>query len=270
MAVSFVRDKLAKRKLVHVFRARPTGRIILHDPSEEGGQKLFDLAKISRKTEEIILGIGADPSNPICLSHSSVRPFHCAIWAGRKRNPTPVYIEKSSDGRLALNGKEVGKIQQLHDTDVIEVGECQLRFIDTQLHQQVRVRMIDNSIHRGVIEVWDLGLNFFYISEEVDNKEKSIALRFDEVSHVHFYRDESERTMDGVPHPLRDARSKHRKAVTITLITNRRLKGFVDKKYQYDKESTGVFLLPSSENVDIQYTYIPRSSIDTIIIEDSK
>ncbi|UCB53518.1 MAG: hypothetical protein JSV10_05435, partial [Candidatus Zixiibacteriota bacterium] len=137
-------------------------------------------------------------------------------------------------------------------------------------HQQVRVRMKDNTVHKGIIEVWNLDLNFFYLTAMVGEQEESISLRFDEVSHIHFYRDESERSMESVPHPLRDRRLKHKKAVTITLVTNRKLKGFVDKRYQYDKESSGVFLMPPPESVDIQYTYIPRTSIKTVIIENPK
>jgi hypothetical protein len=270
MAVSYVRDTLIKRKLIHLFRARPTGRIALDDAVAAGGQTQFDLAKISLETDKVTVGIGTDPSNPIRLTHPSVRPFHCVIRAGRKRNPTLIYIERSSDGHLAIKGEHIESIRQLHDGEVIEVGKCQLRFIDIQLHQQVRVRMKDNTVHKGIIEVWNLDLNFFYLSEMIDEKEKSISLRFDEVSHIHFYRDESERSIESVPHPLRDLKSKHRKAVTITLVTNRKLKGFVDKKYHYDKESSGVFLMPPPENVDIQYTYIPRTSINTVIIEDPK
>jgi small nuclear ribonucleoprotein (snRNP)-like protein len=268
-AVGYVRDKLDKRKLVHFFRARPSGRMVLQHALAKGGQTLFDLAKISRKCDSVTVGIGADPSAPICLPHASVRPIHCVVWAGRSRNPTRMYIERSSDGHLAVNGEKIKHIQQLHDKDVIEVGECKLKFIDTQFHQQVKVRMKNNTIYKGTLHVWDLGLSFFYLSEMSGDEEDAIALHFDEVSHVHFYRDESERTIGKEPHSLHDSSIKHRKAVTVTLVNNRRLKGFVDKKYQH-KESSGIFLLPSSENTDIQYTYIPHTSISAVIVVDSK
>ena len=66
---------------------------------------------------------------------------------------------------------------------------------------------------------------------------------------------------------IRAGVEKLAKAVKITLSGNRKLRGFVDGKFKY-RESTGVFLYPASGTSDIQYTYIPRSSIESFTIVD--
>jgi len=262
-AVSHIRDKIVKTRLVHLFKARPSGHLALLSAPFTDEKGAFDLADISRRTRHIVVGIGSSGSNSIVLSHASVQPFHCRIWATRQRNPTQVFIEPCSKGHLKVNKEPMKERRQLQDKDIIEIGECRFQFIDRQ-HHQVRVRMINNKIHEGKLEYWDLSQSIFYMTGEFKKEEKFLSLRFEDVSHVHFYRDESARG-DIIPHPLRDRKVKKRKAVKVILLSNRKLSGYVDRKYKHRK-STGMFLYPASKTTDIQYTYIPRTSIRSIVI----
>jgi len=266
--INYLRDKMVKTRLIHIFRARPSGQFVLRNAPSETGQMLFDLAKVSRTTNKVILGIGTDPSNPIILSHPSVKPLHCTVWASRKMNPTRVYIEPCSDGHLAVNGEQPKNYRQLQDKDVIEIGNFQFEFVDRQTKDQVRVRMNDNTVYQGRLELWDITQNVFYMTHiSGEEEEYFLAIRFGDARYVHFYRDESERSVDILPHPRRDHKFKQRKSVTVTLINGKKLKGFVDKKYQHRK-SAGVFLYPPTEELNIQYTYIPDTSIETLVIVD--
>jgi hypothetical protein len=127
--------------------------------------------------------------------------------------------------------------------------------------------MNNTKVHIGNLEYWDLSQSVFYIMDTSGEKEVFLPLTFNEVSHIHFYKDESERNVDIIPPRLRGKKDKKRKPVRITLNSGRKLRGYVDKKYKFE-ESTGVFLFPESESIDIQYTYIPKNSIDSIRIGD--
>ena len=266
-AVAYVKAKLVKTRLIHFLRARPSGDIVLLSAPFEGEKGAFDLADISRRSGQIVVGVGSSGSNSIVLSHDSVRPFHCHIWASRQRNPTQIFIEPCSDGHLTVNGEQMEKSRQLQDQDFIEIGECRFQFVDRQYHYQVRVRMLDNTVYVGKLEYWDISQTVFYMTDKSEKKEKFLPLSFSQVSHIHFFRDESARDVDIIPRRRRSSEEKKRKAVKITLSSNRKLRGFVDRKFKY-KESTGVFLYPASGITDIQYTYIPRSSIESFTIVD--
>jgi hypothetical protein len=265
-AVAYVRAKLAKTRLIHFLRARPSGHIVLLSaPFEIQTGGAFDLADISRRSGHITLEIGSNGSNSIVLSHDSIRPFHCHIWASRQRNPTQIFVEPCSDGHLTVNGEQLEETRQLADQDFIEIGECRFQFVDRQYRNQVRVRMLDNKVYVGKLEYWDLTETVFYITDKSEKEEKFLPLSFSKVSHVHFFRDESERDLDIIPRRRRSSDEKKRKPVKITLVGNRKLRGFVDRKFKLG-ESTGVFLYPASGITDIQYTYIPRNSIEDFTI----
>jgi hypothetical protein len=266
-AVAYVRDKLAKTRLIHFLKARPSGHIVLLSAPFEGEKGAFDLADISRRSGQVVVGVGSSGSNSIVLSHDSVRPFHCQIWASRQRNPTRIFIEPSSDGHLTVNGEQTEELRQLQDQDFIEIGECRFQFVDRQYHHQIRVRMLDDTVYVGKLDYWDLSETVFYITDKSEKEEKFLPLRFSKVSHVHFFRDESARDVDIIPRRRRSSAEKKRKPVKITLANNRKLRGFVDRKFKYE-ESTGVFLYPASGITDIEYTYIPRGSIESFTVVD--
>jgi hypothetical protein len=265
-AVAYVRGKLVKTKLIHFLRARPSGHLVLLTAPFEGEKGAFDLADVSRRSGEIVVGVGSSGSNSIVLSHDSIRPFHCHIWAGRQRNPTQIFVESCSDGHLTVNGEMLEETRQLVDQDFIEIGECRFQFIDRQYRNQVRVRMLDNTVYVGKLEYWDLGHTVFYVTDTSGEEEKFLPLSFSKVSHVHFLQDESARDTDIVPRRRRSSEEKKRRPVKIALSGDRKLRGFVDRKFKY-KESTGVFLYPAPGVTDIEYTYIPRSSIESFKIE---
>lgn len=253
-----MRDKLVKTKLLHLLRARPIGQVLLRAGSAEGTVRVFDLSLISQTTRAVVLGIGADSSNSIRLSHESIRPFHCAIWASRTRNPTKIYIESRSDGYLAVNGETVPKVRQLKDEDEITIGQCTLQFFDTQFRRQVKVHMDDGSIYEGILDYWDLSHSVFYMTQVSGEKENFLTIRFAEVSYVQFYKDQSERRK------LWKGKRKRRKPVKVILTNGNILTGFVHKKYRHEG-ARGLFLWPFSEESKMQCTYIPKSSIEGIV-----
>ncbi len=265
--VSFVRQRAIKTKLLKPLRARPTGRIIFKGDSYRG-ERSYDLAAVSRQTDKLIIEIGNDPTSAIHVSHSSLQPVHCCIWAGRRRLPTRIYIEPGPDAELMINGEPATATRQLIDKDVVRLGTLEFQFIDTQLHNQVEVHMKNHAVHDGILEYWDLGQSVFYMTHTTTRKEKFLTLRFEDVAYVHFYRDESERTLSLLPRSLSCVRKRPRKAVVVELENKEKLKGFVHKKYKVTGDSPGVFLIPLSENSNIQHTYIPRSSISSILTVD--
>ncbi len=265
-ATNYLRDKMVKTRLIHVLRARPIGLLVPCEAPAGVGRRPYDLPKLSRAKDTVILGIGTDPSNSIILSHPSIQPLHCTIWAGRKRNPTRVYIEPCSDGHLAVNGERTKEYRQLQDKDIVEIGQCRFKFVDRQTEHQVRVCMNDKTVYDGRLEFWDLSQSVFYMTHISGEQEKFLALSFSDVRYVQFYRDESERKVDILVRG--DQKSKKWKAVTVTLTNGKKLHGFVDKKYRH-KKSADISLHSLSEGSDIQYTYIPGNSIEALIIEDS-
>lgn len=261
---NYLRSKLVKTRLVHLVRARPSGHLVLsRNASLEIEDEVFDLAKISQGSGKVILGIGVDRSNPIVLAHTSVEPFHCIIWAGRKRNPTRVYVERCSDGNLTVSGENVVTVRQLKDRDTIEIGEYQFEFVDTQFRYQVEVHLKDGTLHDGILEYWDLGQSLFYLTSQ--SQEEALTLYFPDVSYIHFYKDESERKVDILPYSFRRMSERQKQAVKITLGNGERLEGFVHKRYHH-RSASGVFLLPVSGETKIQYTYIPRTSVESLVI----
>ncbi|GAB4330579.1 MAG: hypothetical protein Kow0099_01280 [Candidatus Abyssubacteria bacterium] len=266
---SLVRQRTVKTKLLKPLRARPTGRLIFRQDSDKGTRS-YNLAEISRRTDKLILEVGNDPANAIHVPHSSVQPVHCYIWAGRKRLPTKIYIEPAPDVQLVINGERVTGTRQLNDKDVVKIGSLEVEFIDTQLHSQVEVHMKDKTIHDGILEYWDLSQNVFYMTQTSGQKKSFITLRFEDVAYVHFYRDESERSLSLLPRGLSGVRKRPRKAVVIELEHREKLKGFVHKKYNVTSDSPGIFLIPLPEKSNIQHTYIPRSSILSILTVDAQ
>ncbi len=267
--IDYIRQKVIKTKFIHLFRARPTGQLVLRGSSPDGHRKLFNLAEISLHSNEVVLGIGSDPSNAISLSHSSVRPFHCTIWAGRRRNPTRVYINALAGGHLAVNGDQIAHTQEVKDKDVIAIGDYEFEFVDTQLYRQVEVHMNNGTVYESTLEYWDLNHSVFYIRQTLQDHDCTLAVPFMDVSHIHFYQDESARDIGVLPHPLRAYRAKRKSLAKVTLRSGQKLKGFKYGKYRHE-DSPGIFLLPpSSEESRIQYTYIPKTSIETFVIVDS-
>jgi hypothetical protein len=264
-ALAYSRRKLVKMRLIHFLRARPSGHIVmLSAPFEVQAGGAFDLADVSRRSGNVIIEIGSNGSNAIVLPHDSVRPFHCQIWASRQRNPTQIFIESCSDGHLTVNGEQTQEYRQLHDQDVIQIGECEFQFADRQYSHQVRVRMLDGTVYEGRLEYWDVSHSVFYITDKSGEKDEFLPLRFSQASHVHFFRDESERDVDIMP---RGSEEKKRKPVKITLSTGRKLRGYVDRKFKY-KGATGVFLYPAPGVTNIEFTYIPRNNIASFMIVD--
>jgi hypothetical protein len=263
------RGQIRNLRLLRFLRARPIGALVLENFPAEGKRTRFDLAELSRLSAGVVVGIGSDPSNSVCIAHPSVRPFHCAIFAGRKRNPTCIYLEPAPDCRVAIHGCPVVHAHQLCDKDKIEIGNVACKFHDTQFHRQVEVHMKNGSVHSGLLYIWDTSQSIFYLDTTVKGREECIAVYFADVSHVRFYRDESERRVSIMSRSSLYPKPKQKKSVKITLHDKRELRGFMHKKFRY-KQGPGVFLLPASSEAKIQYTYVPRGSIEKLIIVDAR
>lgn len=264
--IDYCRDKIVKTRLVHFVRSRPCGQLILRG-SDARKKKVYDLADISRSNRQVILEVGSSPSSAIHLPGETVEPLHCWIWASRRRNPTKVFIEAKSYGHLTVNGEHVQNVRQLVDKDTIEIGEATFTFLDTQFRRQAKVHLMSGNTYEGFLEYWDINQSVFYMVEIINDKEIFRVVRFAEVSHVLFYKDESEREREYLPDFSQVGRGKKRKAVTICLSNGRKLKGSVHMKYQHHA-GPGVFLLPPAEKSRIEYIYVPHTSIEEIIFSD--
>jgi len=268
-AVNYLRGKVVKTKLIRFSKARPSGQMVFRNAPSKEGRTAFDLARISRDSNKVTIGIGSDPSNPIVLPYPSVGPSHCVIWAGRERFPSRVYIEPRSQGHLAVNGERVTRTRQLEDGDVIEIGECRFEFHDTQFHSQVEVHLHDGRVYDGMLENWDLNQSMFYLTPRGSAKGEFITLRFENTAYVHFHRDQSDRRKD-TSSSSPGWRLRRAKIVAITLTNRETLKGFMHKKYSPFERTSGIFLLPLPGEPRIHHTYIPSTSIKTVITTDRK
>ncbi|MBI5116407.1 FHA domain-containing protein [Candidatus Poribacteria bacterium] len=266
-ARNYLRDKIVKTKLVHLIRARPIGHMIPRGISGVRDGKILNLAKISRYQEAVILGVGSDSKNDICLSHESVKPFHCSIWAGRKRNPTRVYIESSSDEPIVINGETVKGTRQIKDKDMIGIGAYTFEFMDPQCRRQVRAHMNDGGTHEGILEYWDLGQSVFYMNSFSGAREEFLTLRFVEVCYVEFYRDESNRKLGLLPSYAKGIRSRQGRMAAIMLENGRTIEGIVHRNYRRE-DSSGVILLTPDDREEMEYAYIPSTSVRTVTVKE--
>lgn len=266
--LNYIRDKAVKTKLIRPFRARPSGKLITRKGSRSAGPQTFDLSEISRGSDKIVLDVGSDPTNSITLPHSSIQPHHCTIWASRKRFSTRIYIQADPEARILVNGEPVTGPRQLQDKDMVGIGAYRFEFIDTQFHRQVEVHMNDGTVHEGMLEYWDVSQSVFYMTVIARVEQNFLNLSFVDMAYVHFFRDESEREVRVFSSAPSEA--KRKKAVTVTLLNKKKLKGFVHRKYRLDRSLPGVFLLPLSPESKIQHTYIPRTSIKSIVMVDVK
>jgi small nuclear ribonucleoprotein (snRNP)-like protein len=260
--ISRMKDALIRTRLVRLYRGRPVGHLVLYTEVPGASQKTFDLADISRRCNNVILSIGRDASNSLCISHSSLYPFHCLIYASRKRNPTGIYIESRNDGHVGVNGETIKGSRQLRNRDRIDIGNLRFEFIDIQSQRQVRVHMNNGERHIGVLEYWDLGGMLFYMTKVLEKKEEFLTIDFRNVAYIEFYRDESDPEKNILPRPLRKSGKKRRKNITVFLSNNTELHGIVDRKYRYRK-GNGILLLPRKKE-KIQYMFAPWTSIESV------
>ncbi|RJP26067.1 MAG: VWA domain-containing protein [Candidatus Abyssobacteria bacterium SURF_5] len=259
---------LMKTKLTRLYRGRPVGHFMLRSSASDQPQKKYDLAKISRESDSLILNIGSDLANPFPFTHSADQAIHCHIYAGRKRNPTKVFIGLAPGGKVVVNGETLKQGRQLKHKDMIQVGKLLFEFIDIQTQRQVRVHMNDGVQYTGMLEYWDLASLVFFMTCVRENKEQFLTLDFRDVLYVEFFIDESDPEKHILPRPLRRSRKLIRKDITVFLSNRKKLSGLVDRKYRY-KQGAALFLLPLDKS-NIQYIYVPGSSIKSVVIVDAQ
>lgn len=159
--------------------------VTLESPGDSDFDNI-DLEAFSTADQKSKLLIGSDEECDIYLPHSSVDKSHAQLRSGRRGTPPPMYLRYLGANDVRINDYSIDQEMTLQDRDIIEIGEYQFLYSDSQM-KQVVVHYKDGDVRYGVLLSWNIEENGFLLQPEgKDAEEMGIHIFFKDLKGVFF------------------------------------------------------------------------------------
>ena len=215
--------------------------VTLESPGDSDFDNI-DLETFSKGDRKSKLLIGSDEACDIYLPHSSVDKSHAQLRSGRMGTPPPVYLRYLGVNNVKVNNLTINKEMTLQDRDIIDIGEYQFLYSNSQM-KQVVVHYKDGDVRYGVLLSWNIEESGFLLQPEGrDAEEMGIHIYFKDLKGVFFVKHFDKEIARKIKHSKMFVEKDH---LIITFSDGEKIEGYTVG--DYDPNSPRFLFVPKEE-----------------------